>query len=273
MASSTSVNEKSCHWDRKETLLLIELYRQNPCLWNVKSTVYKDRNKRVAAINEITAGLNRNGLSVTASEVKKKIESIRSQYRRELRKQEKSKKSGAGADDIYTPILWCFDDLCFLNDGDSKRESVSSMDSQVSLVPEEVSDHEIFNDPILQQNEDGSVTHTTPTPVTPVPSTSHDNVPPATPESSRIQTQTTRGRKRSLLTDERHEVLEEALHQLKELSRSEKDSDEESAFGDVVTNDLRKMNVENRIHAQKLISEVLYLGKLGKLTFTSKVVG
>lgn len=68
-------------------------------------------------------------------------------------------------------------------------------------------------------------------------------------------------------------MLQEALHQLKELSRSEKDSDEESAFGDVVTNDLRKMNEENRIHAQKLISEVLYLGKLGKLTFSSKVVG
>lgn len=143
MASSTSVKEKSCHWDRKETLLLIDLYRQNPCLWNVKSDVYKDRNKRVAAINEITAGMNRSGLSVTASEVRKKIESIRSQYRRELRKLGKSKKSGAGADDIYTPILWCFDDLCFLNDGDSMRESVSSMDSQVSHVPEEVSDHEV----------------------------------------------------------------------------------------------------------------------------------
>ena len=75
--------------------------------------------------------------------MKKKIESIRSQYRRELRKQEKSKKSGAGADDIYTPILWCFDDLCFINDGNSKRESVSSMDSQVSHVPEEVCDHEV----------------------------------------------------------------------------------------------------------------------------------
>ncbi|XP_037779776.1 uncharacterized protein LOC119576247 [Penaeus monodon] len=135
------------------------------------------------------------------------------------------------------------------------RESMSSMNSQVSHVPEEVCDHEIFNDPILQQNEPDSVTHTTPTPVTPVPpvpSTSQDNVRPATHKSSRIQTQSTRGRKRSLPTDERHAVLQEALHQLKELSRSEKeDSDEESAFGDVVANDLRKMNEEYRIHAQK----------------------
>ena len=68
-------------------------------------------------------------------------------------------------------------------------------------------------------------------------------------------------------------MLQEALHQLKQVSQSEKDSDEGAAFADVVANDLRKMNEENRIHAQKLISEVLYLGKLGKLTFSSKVVG
>ena len=132
---------------------------------------------------------------------------------------------------------------------------------------------QIFNDHILQHNEHGSVTHTTPTPVTPVPSTSQDNVRPATHESSRIQTQSNRRRKRSLPTDESHAVLQEVLHQLKELSRSEEEvSDEESAFGDVIAIDLRKMNEENRINAQKLISEVLYLGKLGKLTFSTRVV-
>lgn len=69
-------------------------------------------------------------------------------------------------------------------------------------------------------------------------------------------------------------MLQEALYQLKELSGSEKeDSSDESAFGGVVANDLRKMNEENKIHAQKLISEVLFLGKLGKLSFSSKVVG
>ena len=83
----------------------------------------------VAAINIITTELQKCGLSVNASEVKKKMESFRSQYRKELRKLDKSKKSEAGTDDIYTPTLWCSDDLCFLNDGDSMRESVSSIDS------------------------------------------------------------------------------------------------------------------------------------------------
>ena len=88
--------------------MLIELCRQNPCLWNVKADVYKDRNKRVAAINNITAELQKSGLSANASEVKKKIKSIRSQYRRELLKLEKSKSSGAGADEVYTPDIMAF---------------------------------------------------------------------------------------------------------------------------------------------------------------------
>ena len=76
-----------------------------------------------------------------ASEVEK-LESMPSQYRRELRKLEKS-KSGAGTDDIYTPTLWCFDGLCFLGDGDCMGESVSDMDSQAFRLLEEVSDHEV----------------------------------------------------------------------------------------------------------------------------------
>lgn len=125
---------------------------------------------------------------------------------------------------------------------------------------------------ILQQTEDCSPTHTTPTPGTPVPSTPHD-VRPATPEPSRLQPQTTRGRIRSLLSDESYEVLQEAILRLKQQSRSEKEgSDDDPAFGCVVANDLRKMNEENKIHAQKLISDVLFLGKLGKLSFSSKVV-
>ena len=92
----------------RPSCLLIELCRQNPCLWNVKADVYKDRNKRVAAINNKSAELQKSGLFANASEVKKKIESIRSQYRRELRKLEKSKSSGAGADEVYTPDIMAF---------------------------------------------------------------------------------------------------------------------------------------------------------------------
>ncbi|XP_066989136.1 uncharacterized protein [Macrobrachium rosenbergii] len=281
---TTSAKEKSFHWDRAQTLMLIELYRLNPCLWNVKSDVYKDRNKRAVAINGITADLQRIGSHVNAVEVKRKIEIIRSQYRREVRKIEKSKRSGAGAD-MYAPTLWFFDELCFLNDGDSTRESVSNMDGQgekrcyqrgmaVGCSSEEVSDHEIFEDPSIQQPDDIASSYSTTPPGTPVPSTSRENVQSGTPEPHRNQRLARRGIKRSTAVDDRQEALQEALRQLTYLiARSEEaDNDDESDFGRVVTNDLRKMNEENKVHAQKLISEVLYIGKLGKLSSSAVII-
>jgi len=35
-------------------------------------------------------------------------------------------RSGAGSDDIAKPKLWCFDDLLFLREGETVRESISS---------------------------------------------------------------------------------------------------------------------------------------------------
>jgi hypothetical protein len=46
--------------------------------------------------------------------VHKKINGLRTAYRRELKKITDSTKSGIGTDDIYVPSLWYFDDLDFL---------------------------------------------------------------------------------------------------------------------------------------------------------------
>ncbi|XP_064117767.1 uncharacterized protein LOC135223193 [Macrobrachium nipponense] len=125
------------------------------------------------------------------------------------------------------------------------------MDSQVSDMPEEVSDHEIFDDPLLQpqQPDDRDSSFQTEMTGTAVPSSSRGNA---------RSTTTPRGLKRPLLKEERHEVLHEALNHLKQLSQSEIEEDE-SAFGQVVSNDLRKMDEDNKICAQKIISEVLIL--------------
>lgn len=40
-----------------------------------------------------------------------------------------SKKSRSGTDGIYTPKLWCFNYISFLNDGDTTGPSVSNMPS------------------------------------------------------------------------------------------------------------------------------------------------
>ncbi|CAJ0943539.1 unnamed protein product [Ranitomeya imitator] len=45
--------------------------------------------------------------------VRKKIQALRTVYKKELNKGEKSKKSGAGTDDLYVPKLWYYDLLAF----------------------------------------------------------------------------------------------------------------------------------------------------------------
>ncbi|KAG7175906.1 putative Alcohol dehydrogenase transcription factor Myb/SANT-like-containing protein 9 [Homarus americanus] len=85
----SATDQGNIHWSREETMVLIELYRQHPCLWNVKVDMYRDRDKRAAAMRQITEDMNRSGTTVTTSNVKRKIESLRNQHRRELRKMQK----------------------------------------------------------------------------------------------------------------------------------------------------------------------------------------
>ncbi|XP_076038391.1 uncharacterized protein LOC143023673 [Oratosquilla oratoria] len=79
-----------------------------------------------------------------------------------------SKKSGAGSYEIHTPKLWCFDILSFLNDGDSVQPAVSNMSSTASnqtteTVSEDVSDSEIYTDPLLLELQDSPRASTAPT--------------------------------------------------------------------------------------------------------------
>ena len=65
--------------------------------------------------------------ALTLEIVMKKINILRSQYRRELKHITVSRKSGAGAEDVYIPTLWCFDMLTFLKDGDDLTPAASTL--------------------------------------------------------------------------------------------------------------------------------------------------
>ena len=68
------------------------------------------------------------------------------------------------------------------------------------------------------------------------------------------------------------DVLQEAIHQLRALSSSQDMCDANSDFGNVVANDMRQMSNENKIYAQKIITEILFWGKLGKLSSSTMIV-
>lgn len=56
----------------------------------------------------------------------KKINSLRTNYRREKKKVEESLRSGIGTDEMYEPFLWYYRLFDFLGDQDAPRNSSSN---------------------------------------------------------------------------------------------------------------------------------------------------
>lgn len=102
-------------WDVTQTEHLINLYQSKEALWNIKSSEFKNRDKKRAAWEELAEKLN-----VTADEIQRKIHNLRNQFNSELKKSLK-RKSGDGADNIYIPKWVHFKQLMFLKQGDFSR--------------------------------------------------------------------------------------------------------------------------------------------------------
>ncbi|CAD7078408.1 unnamed protein product [Hermetia illucens] len=90
---------------REFLIEFIELYRSFTCLWLVKSKEYSDRNKKDLAYIELVKKFKEFDPSADRNTVVKKINALRTVYKKELSKVKSSEKSGAGADDIYKPSL------------------------------------------------------------------------------------------------------------------------------------------------------------------------
>ncbi|XP_014673022.1 PREDICTED: uncharacterized protein LOC106813400 [Priapulus caudatus] len=95
----------------------IELYEQNPCLYDVRSAGYHNRILRRSVVSNIAEELN-----VTEDQIYKKIKSIRAQYMREKQKLRQSEITGV-------PFrVWRFmDQLAFLDSHMIPRANRSSL--------------------------------------------------------------------------------------------------------------------------------------------------
>lgn len=107
----------------------IELYKSFPCLWKTKCKDYMNRNKKNSAYEILVKKLREIEPNATKQIVKNKINSIRGSFRREMKKIEESKRSGAGADEIYVTHLWYYDLLLFTKDQEMPRSSVSNIEN------------------------------------------------------------------------------------------------------------------------------------------------
>lgn len=105
----------------------IDIYKCHPCLWNVKTKMYSDRNAKNKAYEVLIEKLKEKCPEANKDMVIKKLNNMRTVFRKELKKVEASKKSGTGTDDVYEPSLWYYHLLSFLNESETPRPSVSNV--------------------------------------------------------------------------------------------------------------------------------------------------
>lgn len=96
----------------------IEHYESLPVLWNSRLQEYKNKVRRNKALVELLESYKKLNPQATKEDVKKKINSLRSNYRKELKKILQSQRSGASTDEVYKPCSWVFYALTFLGESE-----------------------------------------------------------------------------------------------------------------------------------------------------------
>ncbi|KAM4027218.1 uncharacterized protein ACNLHF_023035 [Anomaloglossus baeobatrachus] len=111
------------------------MYRCLPCLWKIKSADYSNRYKKRDAYLKLVDLVKKYNPTETVGEtvVKKKIQALRTVFKRELNKVEHSSKSGAGTEELYVPKLWYYDLMSFTRDQEIPRP----LESMIAVEEEE----------------------------------------------------------------------------------------------------------------------------------------
>lgn len=116
----------SIKWSESVTFRFLELYNEQDCLWNHRLDSYRNRDARENALNIIVKEMGIPGLGIT--DIKNKIKTIRTMYKKEYTLVCKSKKSGMGTEDMYVPKLFWYKRADeFLKGVTTTRETMSNL--------------------------------------------------------------------------------------------------------------------------------------------------
>jgi len=96
----------SSEWSKELLIDFINCYKQNNCLWQLKSKDYTNRNLKNRAYARLVELVQPHFPSANTDFVKSKIQNLRNAFRKEMKKVEASKRSSRSTDEIYEPTLW-----------------------------------------------------------------------------------------------------------------------------------------------------------------------
>lgn len=116
----------------------IQLYQSLPCLWNIKSKEYSNRELRAWAYEKLIEQYKSIDREANRETIKKKINSLRSTYNKERHKVQASIRNSDK--EIYVPTLWYYNLLSFLDDLDTSRDTNHSVQDTSNAVDVKVDD-------------------------------------------------------------------------------------------------------------------------------------
>lgn len=220
--------------------------------------MYKNRDLRKASVKKIIELMKCEGVNVDKDGVKKKIGNLRTQFRRELAKAT-SKKSGMSADDVYTPTLWCFNELQFLRDGDEPAPSVSNLEATPSCSSTLLPNLEVCQSAEFRRLEQ-EIDEEIPEILAEEGITLVSGSPSQGPKKKR--------KRRASSPQASDRLLNEAIKSLKSINSQ----DNICPFGMLVSNELRQMNEQNRMAARKIMYDAIHYRRLGILDLNCKIL-
>jgi hypothetical protein len=127
--------------ERKFILECIKVYRSLPALWNVKSKDYSNRKKKNEQYEQLLRKYRERFPDADKEQLKQKLNSLRTNFRKELKRIKDCEKSGTGADDVVEPALWYFEEMKFLM---GQEEACTSLNT-IQTVDEEEQESEVVD--------------------------------------------------------------------------------------------------------------------------------
>lgn len=225
----------------------IALYKSLPCLWDIRSKSYVDRNLRNDAIDVLIEKCKEINPLSDKDFVNKKIHNLRCSFRRELKKVKQSRSTK----NVYIPSLWYFDILSFITDCDPGRDTENLSDVSINLKTE-------CNDNMEQDDVDTGENMLSSSPEV---STRLSSSLSTTPSMTRNVFKRKRKckDKKSQPVELAHKISKDAI------PNTHVREDIFDITGKKIACDLRELNEQQRIIAEKLINDIIYYAKLGKL--------
>ncbi|GBP47116.1 hypothetical protein EVAR_96072_1 [Eumeta japonica] len=238
----------------------IVTYQSLPELWDTSNAGYLSKRKRLEALNILRFIYARIKTNASIADVRRKINTLRSNYRKEKRKILLSESSECNPEEVYKPTSWVYYALKFLDKSGSQAseefyygKAIGTVDNLAvtqKLVPLEDDGIEYLDDSI----------HSVESPTTTIDmETEHPNAI-ATPLPS-FSSPLKEGRKRKRECT-RNESAKKTYEYVLQLSPDAKEISPEAI---VWSKKLRTLDPEQKLHAEKAINDILYEAQLGSL--------